>query len=138
MSQKWGENDGVFKLKNNNNLGLPLKATNLAWQILSLKCLFKTYNYVYLCSLMINIYIYISITAKYQGEKVIKSSRFYQPCVRVKCGKGRRKWYKYRVKCILESRIEFPDPNLLTCDTPHEPNTKFLKKCRGYISNIEV
>ena len=59
MSQKWGENDGAFKLKNNNNLGLPLKAANLAWQILSLKCLFKTYNYVYLCSLMINIYIYI-------------------------------------------------------------------------------
>ena len=23
----------------------------------------------------------------------------------------------------------FPNPKLVTLDTPHEPNTKFLKKC---------
>ena len=40
-----------------------------------------------------------------------------------------RKWYKERGKWILESRIEFPDPMLMTLDTPHGPITKFLKKC---------
>ena len=39
------------------------------------------------------------------------------------------KWYKERKKCIIKSRIEFPDPMLMTLDTPHGPNTKFLKKC---------
>ena len=40
-----------------------------------------------------------------------------------------RKWYKERGKWIIESRIEFPDPMLMTLDTPHGTNTKFLKKC---------
>jgi len=40
-----------------------------------------------------------------------------------------RKWYKERGKCIIESRIEFPDLILMTLDTPHGPITKFLKKC---------
>ena len=39
-----------------------------------------------------------------------------------------RKWYKERGKWIIESRIEFPDPMFMTLDTPHGPNTKFLKK----------
>ena len=39
-----------------------------------------------------------------------------------------RKWYKERGKWIIESRIEFPDPMLMTLDTPHGPNAKFLKK----------
>ena len=39
-----------------------------------------------------------------------------------------RKWYKKRGKWILESRIEFPDPMLMTLDTPYCPYTKFLKK----------
>ena len=30
-----------------------------------------------------------------------------------------RKWYKESGKCIIESRIEFPDPILMTLDTPH-------------------
>ena len=30
---------------------------------------------------------------------------------------------------VIESRIEFPDPMLITLDTPHGSNTKFLKKC---------
>ena len=40
-------------------------------------------------------------------------------------------WYMERGKCNKESRIEFPDPILMTLDTPrpHEPNTTFLKKC---------
>ena len=41
----------------------------------------------------------------------------------------RGEWYNYRVKCIKEFRIEFPDPMLMTLDTPHGPITKFLKKC---------
>jgi len=40
-----------------------------------------------------------------------------------------RKWYKERGKWIIESRIEFPDPMLMTSDTPHGPKAKFLKKC---------
>ena len=39
-----------------------------------------------------------------------------------------RKWYKEREKWIIESRIEFPDPMLMTLDTPHGHNAKFLKK----------
>ena len=43
---------------------------------------------------------------------------------------GRRgEWYKDLGKCIKKSRIEFPDPMLMTLDTPHGPITKFLKKC---------
>jgi len=42
-----------------------------------------------------------------------------------------RKWYKERGKWIIESRIEFPDPMLMTLDTPHGPNAKFLKKMSG-------
>ena len=41
----------------------------------------------------------------------------------------RGKWYKERGKCIIKSGIEFPDPMLMTLDTPHGPNTKFFKKC---------
>ena len=40
----------------------------------------------------------------------------------------RGEWYKDREKCIKESRIQFPDPMLMTLDTPHGPITKFLKK----------
>ena len=43
-------------------------------------------------------------------------------------GKG-GEWYKERGKWIIESRIEFPDPILMTLDTPHGPIAKFLKKC---------
>ena len=39
------------------------------------------------------------------------------------------KSYKERGKC--DSRIEFPDPILMTLDTPHGPNAKFLKKMTG-------
>ena len=39
---------------------------------------------------------------------------------------GGGKWYKERGKCIIESRIEFPDPMFMTLDTPHRPNAKFL------------
>ena len=38
-------------------------------------------------------------------------------------------WYKDWGKCIKESRIKFPDPMLMTLDTPHGRITKFLKKC---------
>ena len=38
-------------------------------------------------------------------------------------------WYKDRGKCIKDSRIKFPDPMLMTLDTPHGRITKFLKKC---------
>ena len=44
------------------------------------------------------------------------------------------KSYKERGKC--DSRIEFPDPILMTLDTPHGPNTKFLKKCLKNAGNI--
>ena len=39
-----------------------------------------------------------------------------------------RKWYEERGKCIIESRIKFPDLTLMTLDTSHGPNAKFLKK----------
>ena len=39
-----------------------------------------------------------------------------------------RKLYKERGKCIIESRIEFPDPIFMTSDTPHGPITKFFEK----------
>ena len=42
-----------------------------------------------------------------------------------------RKWYTERGKWILESRIEFYDPMLMTLNTPHGPNAKFLKKMTG-------
>ena len=42
--------------------------------------------------------------------------------------RGEGKWYKERRKCNIRSRIELPDPMLMTLDTPHGPNTKFLKK----------
>ena len=42
---------------------------------------------------------------------------------------GKGEWYKERGKYIIKSRIEFSDQMLLTLDTPHGPNTKFLKKC---------
>ena len=42
-------------------------------------------------------------------------------------GKG-GEWYKERERCIIEFRIEVSDAMLTTLDTPHGPNTKFLKK----------
>ena len=47
----------------------------------------------------------------------------------VNCGKGGRKFYKERGKCIIRSKIEFPDLMFMILDTPHGRNTKFLKKC---------
>ena len=47
------------------------------------------------------------------------------------------KWYKERGKCIIKSRIEFPDLILMTLDTPHGPITKFLKKCLKNAGKIE-
>ena len=47
---------------------------------------------------------------------------------RGKCEKGGER-YKDRGKCIKESRIEFPDPMLMTLETQLGPITKFLKKC---------
>ena len=44
-----------------------------------------------------------------------------------------RKWYKERGKWIIESRIEFPDPMLLTLDTPHCPIAKYLKRMTGKV-----
>ena len=40
-----------------------------------------------------------------------------------KCGNGEGEWYKERGKCIIESRIEFPDLILMTLDIK-----KFFKK----------
>ena len=59
------------------------------------------------------------------GNKV---GRLLWPFGGRKCGKG-GEWYKERGKWIIESRIEFPDPILMTLDTSHGPITKFLKKC---------
>ena len=42
--------------------------------------------------------------------------------------KGECPHYKEKGKWIIESRIEFPDPMLMTLDTPHCPNAKLLKK----------
>ena len=36
--------------------------------------------------------------------------------------------YKERGKWIIESRMEFPDSMLMTLDTPHGPNAKFLER----------
>ena len=44
-------------------------------------------------------------------------------------GKG-GEWYKDMGKWIKMSRIEFPDPMLMTLDTPQGPITKFLKRCQ--------
>ena len=38
------------------------------------------------------------------------------------------KWYKESGKCIIKSRIEFPDLILMSLDTPHEPTTNFFEK----------
>ena len=43
--------------------------------------------------------------------------------------RGGGKWNKESGKCIIKSRIEFPDLILITLDTPHGHITKFLKKC---------
>ena len=48
-----------------------------------------------------------------------------------------RKWYKERGKCIIESRIEFPNTMLITLDTPHGLNTKLLKKCLKNAGKIQ-
>ena len=62
---------------------------------------------------------------------VIKSKGFFG----LKKGKMRErgwgKWYNDRGKCTIESRIEFPDPMLMTLGSPHRPNTKFFFKKRG-------
>jgi len=52
---------------------------------------------------------------------VIKSVAFWRGKMRERGGK----WYKERGKWIIQSRIEFPDPMLMTLDTPHGPNAKF-------------
>ena len=57
---------------------------------------------------------------------VIKSERLIGLLKRENAGKGGG-LYKERRKCILMSRIEFPDPKLVK--TPHMDITKFLKKC---------
>ena len=59
---------------------------------------------------------------------VIKSEGFFGLLEGENAGKG-GKWYKERGKWIIESRIEFPDPILMTLDTSYGPITKFLKKC---------
>ena len=68
--------------------------------------------------------------AKKNREKSLakKSEGFFGLLEGENAGKG-REWYKERGKWIIESRIEFPDPILMTLDTPHGPITKFLKKC---------
>ena len=58
-----------------------------------------------------------------------KVRRLLWPLGEGKCGKGGGKWYKESGKCIIKSRIEFPDLILMTLDTPHGPITKCLKKC---------
>ena len=55
----------------------------------------------------------------------VKSVAFWRRKMRERGGK----WYKERGKWIIESRIEFPDPILMTLDPSHGPITKFLKKC---------
>ena len=52
---------------------------------------------------------------------VIKSEGYNGLMKEGTCGKGG--------KYILDSRIEFPDPKLVTLDTSHGHNTMFLKKC---------
>ena len=56
----------------------------------------------------------------------------------VNCGKGGRKFYKERGKCIIRSRIELPDLMFMILDTPHEPNTKLLKKCLKNAGKIKA
>ena len=55
-----------------------------------------------------------------------------------------REWKKFgkrggcnkdREKCILESRIIFPDQKWMTLDTPHGPYKKFLKNVRQMRKN---
>ena len=57
-----------------------------------------------------------------------KVRRLLWPLGGGKCRKGGGKWYKESGKCIIKSRIEFPDLILMTLDTPHGPFTKILKK----------
>ena len=40
--------------------------------------------------------------------------------------RGGGEGYSDSGKCIIKSRIEFPDPMLITFDTPHGPNTTFF------------
>ena len=56
---------------------------------------------------------------------VIKSEGFFGLLEGENAGKE-EKWYKERGKWIIQSRIGFSDPILMTLDTPHEPNTKFF------------
>jgi len=70
---------------------------------------------------------------------VIKSRRHHRPFEGVKWGKMRERqgeWYKDRGKCIKKLRIEFPDPMLMTLDTPHGPITKLLKKCNKNVGKM--
>ena len=65
-------------------------------------------------------------------QKITETSLVIKASLAFRKGKMRergRKWYKERGKWIIESRIEFPDPMLMTLDTPLGPNAKFLKKC---------
>ena len=58
---------------------------------------------------------------------VIKSERLIGLLELLKMQERGGGLYKERGKCILMSRIEFPDPKLVK--TPHMDITKFLKKC---------
>ena len=60
--------------------------------------------------------------------EISKVRRLLWPLGEGKRGKGGGKWYKKSGKCIIKSRIEFPDLILMTLDTPHGPITKFFEK----------
>ena len=62
-----------------------------------------------------------------EKSQVIKSEGFFGLLEGENAGTG-GEWYKEMGKWIIESRIEFPDPMLMTLDTPHGPNAMFLKK----------
>ena len=70
-----------------------------------------------------------------KNQREISSNKFRRllwPLGEGKCGKGGGKWYKESGKCIIKSRIEFPDLILMTLDTPHGPIKvfeKMPKKC---------
>ena len=59
-----------------------------------------------------------------------KVGRLLWPFGGENAGKG-GKWYNERGKWIIQSRIGFSDPMLMTLDTTHGLNEKFLKKITG-------
>jgi len=64
---------------------------------------------------------------KERGKWYKERGKWYKE--RGKWYKERGKWNKERWKCIIKSEIGFLDLILMTLDTPHGSNTKFLKKC---------